>query len=122
MMTIQERPYVVFSWEHNAFWRPARCGYTRIIEKAGRYSREEAEAICRDADYRTYAEQKNADPDVPPSEICFPAPEAADLLDKAKAALGMIASCDSHHPDDVVAVAREALARLPTQPSKELER
>jgi hypothetical protein len=81
---MREAQYLVFSWEHNAFWRPDRCGYTRFIEKAGRYSREEAEAICRDADYRTYAEQKRADPETPPSEICFPAPEALSSICKGE--------------------------------------
>jgi hypothetical protein len=69
-------PYLVFSWEHNAFWSPDRCGYTRFIERAGRYSQADAEAICRNADYRTEIERKRADQHTPPSEICFPAPEA----------------------------------------------
>jgi len=62
-------PWLVWSHEHNAFWRPDRAGYTPKIEQAGRYSRAEAEKICRDA---RYGQGEN----VLPPEICFPAPEA----------------------------------------------
>jgi hypothetical protein len=84
-------PYLIFSWEHNAFWKPNCQGYTRFIERAGRYSKADAERICKGASYgerRMFAEQP--DEDTPPNEICFPAPEAFDdaiilasLLDEA---------------------------------------
>lgn len=35
--------------------------------------------------------------------------EAASRIKKLGAALQRIASCESHHPDDVVAIARKAL-------------
>jgi hypothetical protein len=41
--------YLVFSQEHLAFWGPGRAGYTNDLMQAGRYSRQEALDICRDA-------------------------------------------------------------------------
>lgn len=43
------RCWLIVSWEHNAFWKPARMGYTRIIADAGRYSFAEAKAIVEQA-------------------------------------------------------------------------
>lgn len=33
--------------DYALFWRPNRRGYTRIIDEAGRYSWDEAKAICK---------------------------------------------------------------------------
>ena len=41
--------YLIWSDEHRAWWRPRRSGYTTHISAAGRYSREEALSICRNA-------------------------------------------------------------------------
>lgn len=40
----EERPprcYVVWSYEHEAWWGPDRCGYTTDLAKAGRYGTDE---------------------------------------------------------------------------------
>ena len=36
----------IWSREHHAYWAPNRCGYTRSLDAAGRYSLEDAVAIC----------------------------------------------------------------------------
>lgn len=41
--------YLVWSNEHGAWWRPNSQGYTKRVVNAGRYSREEAINIARDA-------------------------------------------------------------------------
>jgi hypothetical protein len=41
--------YVVWSNEHQCWWRSNQCGYTRHLDQAGRYEREEALKICRAA-------------------------------------------------------------------------
>ncbi len=85
-------PWLVWSHEHSAFWRANHCGYTVHIEKAGRYTRGEAELICKDANYgkgRTRIEP--LDCDEPPNEICFPAPEAVDQLNEEIASLKTMA-------------------------------
>lgn len=38
--------YLIWSNEHGAWWRPGRCGYTMMVQSAGRYARGEALAIC----------------------------------------------------------------------------
>jgi len=37
--------YLIWSFEHEAWWGPNHCGYTTLMEKAGRYSKEEAGEI-----------------------------------------------------------------------------
>jgi len=44
----REPRYLVFSLEHGAWWR-AHTGYTHQHEKAARWNRDEALAICRNA-------------------------------------------------------------------------
>lgn len=78
--------YLVFSWEHDAFWRPNRCGYTRLIEEAGRYSKEEAQKICSDARPSAYKSSSGE-----PPEICFPAPEAMDRILRPNEAAAKVA-------------------------------
>ena len=39
------KTYVVWSNEHRAWWRPNSSGYTRHVERAGRYTRDEALSI-----------------------------------------------------------------------------
>lgn len=45
--TINQPPaYLVWSNEHRAWWGADQRGYTRVIERAGRYARDEAYAIA----------------------------------------------------------------------------
>lgn len=48
---VKKEFYIVMKSPHGSdyalFWRANREGYTRIVDKAGRYSREEAETICK---------------------------------------------------------------------------
>lgn len=41
--------YLVWSIEHNAWWRPASQGYTPSREEAGRYTFDQAVAIVTSA-------------------------------------------------------------------------
>lgn len=38
--------YLIWSNEHNAWWRAGRAGYTRELDAAGRYGRDEAIKQC----------------------------------------------------------------------------
>jgi hypothetical protein len=40
-------PCLIWSNEHNAYWRPDSCGYTVRMKSVGIYSRAEAESIVR---------------------------------------------------------------------------
>jgi len=41
--------WVIWSAEHQAWWRPARTGYMTNLAEAGRYELEEAHDICWNA-------------------------------------------------------------------------
>lgn len=58
--------WLIYSREHNAFWRPNSSGYTWDINAAGRYTHEEAVARCNTRDMQH---------DGSPSEVCMIAPE-----------------------------------------------
>lgn len=61
--------YLIWSNEHGRWWKPGRMGCTAIIGEAGRYSREEAEQICTEANqYRAEV--------AAPNEVMVLAPEA----------------------------------------------
>ena len=37
--------YLIFSGEHRMFWRPFASGYTSQVALAGRYEKDEADAV-----------------------------------------------------------------------------
>jgi len=37
--------YLIWSFEHNAWWNPNEAGYTGNVERAGRYSQQDAGRI-----------------------------------------------------------------------------
>jgi len=41
--------YVIWSFEHGAWWRPGSWGYTRELAEAGRFSKAAADRIVADA-------------------------------------------------------------------------
>jgi len=41
--------YVIWSFEHQAWWAPNRLGYTELLDQAGQYDDAEAQQIVRDA-------------------------------------------------------------------------
>ena len=48
--------YLIWSFEHNGWWCPDRCGYCATRAHAGVYSFEEAQAIVAGANYDTINE------------------------------------------------------------------
>lgn len=49
--------YVIWSFEHDAWWRPSRWGYTRELAEAGDYTLDEAARIVRAANVISLNEQ-----------------------------------------------------------------
>jgi hypothetical protein len=49
MLDDKAETYLVWSNEHNAWWNPQSRGYTQSLDRAGRYTREEALQICANA-------------------------------------------------------------------------
>jgi hypothetical protein len=49
MSEASDNQYLIWSNEHRAWWGPGHCGYTRGLRDAGRYSRDQAIQVCRDA-------------------------------------------------------------------------
>jgi len=43
------RDYIIWSFEHSAWWGPDRRGYTEDVAKAGRYSAVDAGDIVTDS-------------------------------------------------------------------------
>jgi hypothetical protein len=52
--------YVIWSFEHKAWWAPNRYGYTRLLQEAGRYTKEQAEDIVADANIVPGTENERA--------------------------------------------------------------
>lgn len=48
-MSEADDQYLIWSNEHRAWWRADRFGYAPGLCNAGRYTREQALQICRDA-------------------------------------------------------------------------
>lgn len=67
-----EQAYLVWSNEHSSWWGRDRCGYTRIIANAGRYSRAEALSIAGTRDGGWHIRKGN------PDEIAIPEQDAID--------------------------------------------
>lgn len=76
--------WIIWSNEHQAYWGPNNSGYRRKIENAGRYTYEEARAICFPGRGRAHrALEPIGDGGWPPPELMFPdpLPHAASLPD-----------------------------------------
>jgi len=43
---IEQPEYLIWSNEHNAYWRPNSAGYAKKVGEAGYYSFAEADSIC----------------------------------------------------------------------------
>lgn len=65
-------PYVIWSNEHQAWWKAGRHGYSVDFEQAGRYSRADALMICADA-------RGGWSPCKPPPEIALPLRDAMEV-------------------------------------------
>jgi hypothetical protein len=48
--------FLIWSIEHDAWWRPNWLGYSRVLADAGLYPREEAERIVRGANIVAFHE------------------------------------------------------------------
>lgn len=51
ILRTSDRVFVIWSIEHDAWWRPGRCGYTRNLRDAGRYDFKEADEILGRANF-----------------------------------------------------------------------
>ena len=67
--------WLIYSREHNAWWRATAAGYTTEIEQAGRYTRLEARGHCQARDPQRDGSQ---------SEVAVLAPEAADTIERLR--------------------------------------
>ena len=76
--TAGPRIWLVYSREHNAWWRHNKAGYTTYIDGAGRYTKSDAQGCCNARDEQ---------PDGSPSEVAVIAPEAQARADAAEALL-----------------------------------
>lgn len=68
-----DEPYLIWSNEHGAWWRPHKAGYCLDLDDAGRYSRSEAIRIAARA-------RDGWQPGKPPPEIALPAADAIEAL------------------------------------------
>lgn len=68
--------YVIWSFEHDAWWQPGGWGYTRDLDEAGHYSPVEAARIVAQANLITVEEQaiplEDAAQFHPPPSFCCP--------------------------------------------------
>lgn len=69
--------WMVYSREHNRWWRTNGAGYTVDMAQAGRYSKDEADTICRRACGGRGGHRDDSDEG--PPEFSVLAPEALDV-------------------------------------------
>jgi hypothetical protein len=50
------REFLIWSLEHDAWWRPAHGGYTRLLAEAGRYPEDQAAVIIAAANRKEVLE------------------------------------------------------------------
>lgn len=67
--------WLIWSNEHRAWWKPMKCGYTRDVQEAGRYSYEEARRIVDDACFPGRTWTGNMHREEAPPEVLVPSPE-----------------------------------------------
>lgn len=101
-------PWLIYSREHQMWWRPLSRGYTKNICEAGRYSREYAEVICHEAG--------DLARDFGPAEFLMLAPEAADarseLLEACRALHAVsVPTGQDTRTDRAMELTRAALAK-----------
>lgn len=84
--------WLVWSNEHNAYWRPNKCGYTQDVAQAGRYPVAEADSICQDAEPGRV--HLSRDGSIPP-EVMVPAPELTDWLLSDRTAKSIVDMADT---------------------------
>lgn len=63
-------PWLIWSNEHDGWWKPNAWGYTKLIAEAGRYKFASASAVCMQANIVQNATGQK------PNETMVPAPEA----------------------------------------------
>lgn len=70
--------FLVWSTEHQAFWRAHQCGYTSDVKHAGRYTFEQAKYICKQSSvgFDSFGIRNN------PDELMVPAPEDIDKFEQ----------------------------------------
>lgn len=69
--TILADGWLVWSCEHEVWWKPNSCGYTARIDEAGRYSLADARARCKMRSPRASSK---------PDEVAVPSPELLAVL------------------------------------------
>jgi hypothetical protein len=82
--------YVIWSFEHDAWWRPGRQGYTPMLAEAGHYAEQEAMAIVSQANQyasepmelavRSWAVTHVVDPDGATLALAFVCPHCRAIL------------------------------------------
>lgn len=100
----------IWSNEHRAWWKPARCGYTTDRAEAGVYSKHEADAICGDAN--RYLPEGS-----PPNEIAVPILDGANgpdtLMRELTDARSKVAELENRLDAERAAATSIAVALLP---------
>ncbi|WP_046869313.1 hypothetical protein [Microvirga massiliensis] len=74
---MSEKDYLIWSRVHQRFWRGG-FGYTTRTDKAGRFSKEQAERIVERGNAYLW-------PDEPPRQLMFPAPAVQAVLEEHRA-------------------------------------
>ena len=66
---MQTQKVLIWSNEHDGWWRPNKCGYTSFRELAGEYDLEEAIEICINANkHIDYSKQEVSEKVIRPNE------------------------------------------------------
>jgi len=105
------KPWVIWSYEHDAWWAPSECGYTRELIVAGVYTEARAKEIEAKANEHCQAVQEKA----------MPLDEALGMVCEGRRGRTVLYAMECQWARDALEEARDAAAEATWKVREEYE-